>query len=197
MNKIIEKGIIAILPEYIKDRGNCTTIWTKDKEEIVLERSVKTVIRNMAKYYHLDLKAANKTYGELLAIKKSAPIPFTKEDIFINVKTRIPLAKDDGAYGYIKVNTIDKVKESNGEEEKATIYLKDGRSIKVYSRIETLNKNISNGEVLKKVLQNKNPLLVKENPSLYLEEDRPATKKDIAMLYMEIMEIKEGILWFK
>ena len=43
MEQIIQKGIEAILPVYIKDRGNCTRIYTRE-DEIVLDKTIKTII---------------------------------------------------------------------------------------------------------------------------------------------------------
>ncbi len=71
MEKIIEKDIEAILPIYMNDIGNCTVIYTR-KDKIILEKVIKTIIKNLCQYYHLDLKASNKTYGDLLSIKKTS-----------------------------------------------------------------------------------------------------------------------------
>lgn len=188
MEQIIHKGIEAILPVYIKDRGNCTAIYTKE-DEIILEKSIKTVIMNLCKYYHLDLKASNKSYGNLLSIKKYPPIPFTHDQIFIPIKARIPLSKHDGAYGYVNINSIEKICKSKSEDI-FEIYLRNNRIIKVYSKDCTIQRNMNNGEIVKKLLTRNNNPLIKEHESLYEAENALATKKDIAMVYKEIMRIK-------
>ena len=188
MEKIIEKGIEAILPVYVKDRGNCTLIYTRH-DEIIVEKTIKTIIINICKYYHLDLKASNESYGDLLSIKKYPPIPFTYNQIFIPIKTRIPIGKHDGAYGYVNINSIEKITKLKSEDN-SLLHLSNNRSIEVYSKVTTILKNVSKGQVVKKILAKGNTSMIHEEESLYIAEDKAATKKDIAMVYKEIMRIK-------
>lgn len=188
MEQIIQKGIEAILPVYIKDRGNCTTIYTRE-DEFILEKTIKTIISNLCKYYHLDLTASNTTYGNLLSIKKYPPIPLTHDQIFIPIKTRIPIAKHDGAHGFVNINAIEKVVTSKSENN-SIIYLSNNKTIKVYSKDCTIQRNINNGEIVKRLFKRTNSPIIKEQESLYEAEDAIATKKDIAMVYKEIMQIK-------
>ncbi|MDR7869336.1 MAG: competence protein ComK [Tissierellaceae bacterium] len=189
MKDIIEKGIEAILPVYIKDRGNCTVVYTKE-DRIIIEKTSKTVITNLCKYYHLDLRASNKAYGDLLTIKKHPPIPFTYDQIFIPMKTRKPIARHDGAYGYVNMESINKISKSKIENN-TLIYISKDRPIEVYSRLCTIQRNINNGEIVKRLFRRSD--LVREVDSLYMAEDTLATKKDIAMVYKEIMELKKGL----
>ena len=189
MNEIIEKGLEAILPVYIKDRGNCTSIYTNDGE-IILEKAIRSVITNLCNFYHLDLKASNKTYGDLLTIKKNTPIPFTYDKIFIPIKTRKPIAKHDGAYGYVNMDSIKKFSKSKIDNN-SLIYIGNNRVIEVYSKVSTIQRNINNGKIIKRLFKRND--LIREANNLYIAEDTLATKKDIAMVYSEIMEIKKGL----
>lgn len=187
MNDIVEKGLEAILPVYIKDIGNCTIIFTKE-DEVILEKTIKTVITNLCKYYHLDLKASNKTYGNLLTNKKHTPIPLTYNQIFIPIKTRKPIAKHDGAYVYVNIDSIKSISVSNTKNN-CLIYISNNRVIEVYSKLCTIQRNINNGGIVKRLLKRNN--LINDVDNLYIAEDTLATKKDIAMVYREIMEIKK------
>lgn len=193
MQKVFKEEIIAILPSYIKDKGNCTVVWIKNKEPVIIEKTIKTTIKNMCRYYHLDLKSSNKTYGEILSIKRSPPIPFGRDKVFIKVKTRIPLARDDGAYGYINLSAIEKIS-SIKENKRTLVCLKNQQFLEVYGKIETINKNIKNGEIVRRLLREKDTIGVKESPDFYLEESIPATKKDIAIIYMKLVELTEKLL---
>lgn len=192
MEDLVKRGIQAILPIYLKNRGNCTLVYTNNKE-LILEKTIRTVIKNLCQFYHLDLKASNKTYGDLLSIRKHYPIPFNEENIFIQAKTRSPIGKHDGAYGYINIDSIDKIKGDISLPDISIIHLKSGQSIRVLCKETTLNKNIKYGEIIKRLMIKDNRYMVKEPDSLYLEENFPATKGDIAMLYMELIRIKRGI----
>ncbi len=193
MQNIFKEEIIALLPSYIKDRGNSTVVWIQGQEPVIIESTIKTTIKNMCRFYHLDLKASNKTYGELLSIKRSPPIPFKTDKIFIKLKTRIPLARDDGAYGYINLDYIEKTIKIK-ENKKTLIQLRDQQFLEVHGRIETINKTIKNGEIIKKLVGRQDLLEIREEGPSYLEESTPATKKDIALIYMKLVELTDKIL---
>lgn len=189
MEKTIEKQIMAIVPKYISNKGNCTIIYTE--EGIVeIEKSIKTVIKNISKYYHFDLKESNSTYRKLLYCRKNPPVPFTKKDIFILVKTRKPIGKHDGAYGYIRIDSIENIEFNKKEDLHPRIIFKNGQFIQILCTLDTLHKNIKNGEIVKKLLNSKYENRVKERGSLYLDENKPATKADIALLFMEINKLQ-------
>lgn len=190
MEKIIKKDILAIVPKYIQNKGNCTLIYTRD-EIVEMERSIKTVIRNISKYYHFDLKESNSTYKELLYTKKNPPIPFTKEDIFILVKMRKPIGQHDGAYGYVDLDSIDRIEYKKGVDLYPNLLLKNGESLQALCTLVTLNRAIKNGEIVRQVLKSKYEGGVGESSVSYLDEDSPATKRDIALLFMEISRLKE------
>ncbi len=189
MNEIIEKGLQAILPVYIKDIGNCTRIYVKD-DEIVLEKTIRSVIANLCRFYHLDLKASNKSYGDLLTIKKNIPIPFAYDFVLIPIKTRRPIAKHDGAYGFVNMDSIKNISTSKTNNN-SLIYISNNRAIEAYSKLCTIKKNVNNGKIVKRLIKRND--LLKEVNNLYVAEDSLATKKDIAMVYREIMEIKMGL----
>lgn len=191
MEQIIQRGIEAVLPVYIKDRGNCTAIYTGEGE-IILEKTIKTTISNLCRYYHLDLKASNESYGNLLSIKKYPPIPFSHDQIFIPIKVRIPIGKHDGAYGFVNINSIEKVAKSKSQD-KCILYLSNKRTIDIYSKDSTIQRNINNGIIVKRLLDKRDLSLIKEEESLYEAENALATKKDIAMVYKEIMRIKGAL----
>src|SRR5699024_9082159 len=132
------------------------------------------------------LKASNESYGDLLSIKKYPPIPFTYNQIFIPIKTRIPIGKHYGAYGYVNINSIEKVCKTKSKDN-SLLYLSNHRTIEIYSRETTIQRNISKGLVVKKILAHESTPIIHEEESLYIAEDKVATKKDIAMVYKEIM----------
>src|SRR5699024_490019 len=191
MDKIIEKNILAIEPVYIKDKGNCTRVYTEKNEDIAIHKTIRTVINNICKYYHFDIKESKKTYGELLNLKKFPPIPFNSDNVFIYIKMRKPRCIHDGAYGYVKLDEIYKLKEEKDNTTK--IYLRNGNKIKSLSTINTINKRINNGRTVKQLSKGKDNRVIKENESYYIDKDELATKKDIALIYMEMMKIKNII----
>lgn len=192
MKSIVDQGIQAILPIYVKDKGNCTIIYTGDNE-IIMEKVILTVIKNLCRFYHLDLKSSNKTYGDILSMKKYIPIPLDENNIFIQVKTRIPISKHDSAYGYININSIGKVIENINDKGSSTVYLKRGQIIDVLAKVSTVQKSIQNGLIVKEYVNKNNSYSVKEAEVFYVEKNAPVTKGDFAMLYAEFIKIKNAI----
>lgn len=189
MEDLVSKHIMAILPIYIEGKGNCTNVYTK--EGIVeMGLTIKTVIKNLCEYYCLDLKSCNRTYGSLLSSKYRPPIPFNSEDIFIQFKTRTPIGRHDGAYGYFNINSIKRIKNIGN---KTMIYLCNDVEIEILMSIHTVKKYINNGEIVKKLIKDNRTKGSKENLNFYEEENAPATKADIALLYLKMLEIRERL----
>lgn len=190
MEKIIKKNILVIEPIYIKDIGNCTRIYTEKEGSIEIEKTIKTVINNISKYYCFDMKEGKKKYGELLNIKKFPPIAFNPNNIFIYIKMRKPISIHDGAYGYIRYDVIEKIIEKDNIR---IIKLKNGEQISTLSSISIINKRINNGKIVKRLSEDNINSILKEDPEFYINKNQLATKSDIALLYMKMLELKEVI----
>lgn len=139
----------------------------------------------------MDLKVSNKTHDDPLSIRKHHPIAFDKNNIFIQAKTIVPIGKHDGTYGYINIDSIDRIGKFTMDT--SFINLKDGQAVKVLCREETPVKNIKHGEILQRLIKEKDNFLIKESGNLYLEENPLANKGDMAMIYMELIEIKNDL----
>lgn len=189
MEDIVSRNIMAILPVYVSDKGNCTYVYL-DEEIVELDLTIKTVIKNLCVHYCLDLKSCNKTYGSLLSSKYRPPIPFNQSNIFIQFKTRTPIGKHDGAYGYFNINSIKSVK---SVKKNTLITLTSGEEITVMMSFYTVKKYIANGEVVRKLMKDNKDKIMKSSLDFYEEENAPATKSDIALLYLKMLEIRERL----
>ena len=72
-----EKVIAALVPCYHGVYGNATEVMYLWREPVFLPRTVKTVLRNTAREYTIDLKASREKYGKLLGCGRAVPIPLT------------------------------------------------------------------------------------------------------------------------
>ena len=61
----------------------------------------------------------------------------------IQAKTRIPLGKHDGAYGYINIAAIKEIRKSMTNEDRCIIYLRYGQEIEIHCKKSTLDKESS------------------------------------------------------
>lgn len=188
MKDIFSNEILAIIPIYLAVKGNCTKVYTNEGE-IIVNMSIKTVIKRLCAHYRLDLRASNRHFGGLISIKNAIPIPLSKDNILIQVKVRKPIGKDDGSMGYFNLNSINKVKALKKD---AAIILNNGTEIICMSSPDTIKRHMNHGELIKKLYEDKQPI-VKEAMEYYVASDTPATKSDIARIFMMIQEIVHKI----
>lgn len=190
IDEIILEDIVAFIPVYLTLKGNCTLIYTDKGSSYNIEKALNTVLNRLAKYYLVDLKATKGYCANILSIKNLTPIPFNKDNIFVPIKVRKPLFKNDGAIGYINIEYIDKTRRHNAI---TSIYLNNGIIIESLSSLETVNRHIKNGHIVKKFWKEKQSNIHVKEKNFYEEYNQPATKGDIALLIKEILEIKQVI----
>ncbi|MDD4726379.1 MAG: competence protein ComK [Tissierellia bacterium] len=163
MQELINKGIMAIVPEYVKDRGNCVTVYTNKSKPVTLEKGIKTVLRNLFKYYMVDLNETKKRYINLVSSPNNMPLPLSKNDIFIPLKTRKPICKNDGATGYINMRYLKKVIKN---ENSTTIQLDNNTNIECLSSETTVKNHLRNGNIVSKCYEERS-MFVAENQVTY------------------------------
>ncbi|WP_313755600.1 competence protein ComK [Tissierella sp.] len=152
MENILNKDIMAIVPEYVEGRGNCTKIYAMDMEPVILDKSIKTIIRLIGKHYMIDLGELKKRYRNLISSPNLVPIPLSKRDIFIPFKTRVPMYKNDGAFGYINMKYIEKIKEEKGS---TVVYLSNGTKIPCLCSLSTIDKHMKNGNIVSRCYEDR------------------------------------------
>jgi len=163
VENILNKDIMAIVPEYVEDRGNCTKIYAMDIEPMILDKSIKTIIRLIGKHYMIDLGELKKRYRDLISSPNLVPIPLSKKDIFIPFKTRVPMYKNDGAFGYINMKHIEKIKEEKGS---TIVYLSNGVKILCLCSLATVDKHMKNGNIVSRCYEDRS-IRVKEEEAIY------------------------------
>lgn len=189
MEEWIKNDLLAIIPTYDGESGNCTYIETNNGRTKI-NKTIKTVIRYICGYYQLDLKESNKYYRKLPPIKVNLPIPITPELVYIQLKLREPIGKDDGAMGYVKLKAIDKIVKREGD---VYIRLNNKVELQTFCSFETVDKQIHYGQLVRELVGKKESLMVRESLHYYNQQDGPAMKSDIARLYMKIDDILNKI----
>lgn len=183
MKALIERKILALLPHYTREGANYTKVKVLDGEEIVIEKNINSTLKYICAYYHYDLKSSSKTCREVLGIKKTPPIAINKDMVFIAIKTRKPIGKDDGAYSYINIESIRRFKDGN-------IDFKNEASLKVDCKLKTIEKNIKQARLLKDIIYSRN-ILIKEEDEIYKREE--SLKVDLEMVYRKLIEIEKNL----
>ncbi len=150
-NTIKFNEVEAMLPVYVKDKGNCTEIITKDSSYIQ-SATIETCISKLADYYNISLYHNRINYGNELGITNKVPVVINDNLAYIHVNVREPMFKHDSANGFVDLNTIKQVFQEDGY---AVILLNSGRIIKTRQSLKSLKKSILNGRITKDLYKEK------------------------------------------
>lgn len=186
MERLYNNILIAILPIYEENIGDCTEIIVQEGSSFILNYKLSTIIKALEKYYMINLKETNRIYSKFINSKNLIPIPFDANNIFIPIKTRVPIFKNDRAFGYINLKSIKGIIQ---REDFTEINFKNGESIKCFAKKSTVQKHINNGNIVR-------TCFVKRTMQVYREKNEynsliPATKQDIEKLMSMICEFQK------
>lgn len=137
---LLKRGILAIIPLYKTGVGNITKVILEDGE-VEIYVGIKTVVENLAKSYFLDLRESFKYYRALLMKNKNLPLVLNQDNIYIQVKTRHPIGKNDGAMSFINYKHIKTIE--NGD-----LILDNGEKIWTFTTNRTLQSLIKDARVI-------------------------------------------------
>lgn len=165
MNNIFNEEIMAIMPEYIDQRGNCTVLYAKGSQPVVIDKSIKTVIRLIGKHYMIDLEESRKRYSALMSSSILVPIALSKKDVFVPFKTRVPMYKNDGAFSYINMNYIQKIRKSKNST--TIIHLVNGMTIECISCSNTVDNHMRNGNIVSRCYEERS-MQISEDEEKYM-----------------------------
>ena len=146
MKTIHEEKIQAIIPKYTPF-GDITYIFTRKNSVLKIHTSLRTTIKNIYDYYTIDFRSQGRKFRKQ-GIYQNPPLVFDNS-VFVKIKVRKPITKSDGAYGYINLDSFDKVVIENG---KSYLLLKDGLKLKFLDSKSTLSKNLLIGQEIKNKL---------------------------------------------
>lgn len=114
--------MVAILPIYEKGVGNVSRVFYRDGAEDVIPMRVARVMDRLFYEHLLSRHAVEEYYGGFLGIKRNVPAVISRDVVYVPVKVRRPMVRDDGAYGYVLFREI-------SAQDGARIVLYDGRVI--------------------------------------------------------------------
>ena len=137
-----KEEVVAIEPKYVKGKGNMNIVHLKNGEVKEDKRRIQTIMKNMAMLELFDLKLGRKLIEMNVGISKNIPYVFDLENIFVAVKTRVPIGKNDGAMSFVKLSEI-----VNSEIEEDTLLLSTGSSLKFLEKASKVQERIRYGKV--------------------------------------------------
>lgn len=197
MKEILKYKVLALVPEYTKEGANFTRVLLLNRDGVILKKNINSSLKTICQFYHFDLKSSNKTAKEMLGMTKSPPIAIANDLVFIAVKTRTPIGRDDGAYSYINIAMIEKVREGNRDINiEVEIIFKDGKSLKVISSAKTIEKSIKYANILKQTISSRiidKMGMVKESQEEFYIDEYAGLRKDLDIIYRKLQTIEKTL----
>lgn len=126
----LRDNIIALRPVYT-DEGNSTEIYLHKGTQFVDRRGIKSVITALARSYAIDLSAQRKNMQDKLTRKGLMPFYLDNKRVFVPMKMRKAVSKNDMVYGYVDVSCIGDVKLQGNRD--CRLWLNDGRKMEILS----------------------------------------------------------------
>ena len=122
---LYKENIVAVEPIYEKGFGDATKIYLENGETIIDKRKINTVLKEIAKTELIDMKQVHELIKKYSSLKKSLPHVFDKNHIYIGIKTRKPICKNDGTLAFVNLNKIKEYPRNNIIILKSGQYLTD------------------------------------------------------------------------
>ena len=93
--------IAAIIPFYSNEGANSTCILLREGSKIHKTCSGKKYLHYMLYEFHLDPRAVAHWTYEVIGSKLNTPLTISNDIIFLPVKMRPTVSKQDGCFGYV------------------------------------------------------------------------------------------------
>ncbi|MDD4802806.1 MAG: hypothetical protein PHF24_07690 [Syntrophomonas sp.] len=145
----IREEIIGLKPLY-SDTGNATVIYLR-QGEVMDTRGCRSVLKALASCYASDLTAQRRKMEGCLGSKGILPFYLGMERVFIPLKMRKVVSKNDAVYGFLDAQYIGSVV-VNGNT-RCLLTLIDGRQLEILSSLNTIRQSQQMGQRLLEQLQ--------------------------------------------
>lgn len=149
MKEVLDKGLMAMIPRHIDKKGSCTSLYVKDLDPIVIEKTTEAVLEDIEKYLKIDLKEIRSRYTQMILSNNIVPFALSDDDIFIAIKTRDQILSDDESLGYINIKYIKEMKKGKNESS-TNITLANNVIIKCSTDLVTVSRSIINAHLIRK-----------------------------------------------
>lgn len=138
--------ITYFVPFYAENIGSITMTAWENGEETQENITCRAYLAKLCRKHAVDSIYSRDKYGRLLGCVNCVPIPLSGELLLIPLKVRKPICKSDGAMGYVNFHHVTYCEEDNNGY--TDIILKNGKRIKILSRLKTVRRNINDAAII-------------------------------------------------
>lgn len=119
--------------------------------------------------------------------RSQAPVKFNREQIYIYIKLRQPVGRDDGAYGWVNYCEIEEVQDQAGGL--GSLRLASGYDLATLETRDCLERKLRLAQLVDEILPEKG-----EGSGFEASPHRPATYSDILLLIKKMEELEKILL---
>jgi hypothetical protein len=180
----------AYIPCY--NNGNVVQAVTKDGQTVMVEKSIKSLLKNLLRRNGQDYSLLKKSISGCTGKDKCIPVPLSIDTVLIPAKVRKAIGTNDGAFAYVDLYSI----ESLYGDKNSTIRLRCGRDINTLESEKTIRSRMKAGAAIMEWFSSRllgDGSLKDCISGIKGEYDKAATKGDITLLAYEIMKLRNLI----
>lgn len=141
-------NLAALIPCYDPGGGNATLIYTISGELERDRRTVRWILRRLARACCVDLDAARLRFGEYLACNQGVPLPFTDALVLVPLKVRRPVGRNDGSWGYFNPAAVEDVVVGSDGSAGSVLLLHGGHLVGCLYTLKTVKKRLQAGSIV-------------------------------------------------
>lgn len=146
-------GLLCLLPVYTRE-GNGTEILLEHREPLYSRYKTKTLVRQLARYFMVDMKEAQRKYAAICGRSYAVPLPLRPDFILVPVRARSALVKDDGTRAYVVQSKIAEVITAAGDnreqQTRTRLVFTGGGHLDVPQRMASLRSLLTQARLIEK-----------------------------------------------
>ncbi len=145
--------IAALFPisESSPEGGKRTRICYSDGKAEEISHRVKTVLRNTADYFSINIVRQRQRYGEYLQRRQGVPLPLSSGIVLVPLKMLKSSLYNDEVTGYVNACHVLKISEASPEEAalgiRCILHLKGGHRIPCHFSVKSVKRKVRTAQL--------------------------------------------------
>jgi hypothetical protein len=190
----MKREIAALIPASHPQGGEATLLITVKGEKILDKRSINWIIRRLAEYNNIDLRAIKKNYGPLLGKKRFIPLPLSQKLVYLPLTLKTDTIPVDKRMAYVSLEQIGGVeRKENTKESTLTISLRCGIELTCCNALTTIRTRIRDSKLIQKIILSEQD---EKGKYIFNLEGRPAFFAENSPDQEEIARLTAALLYF-
>lgn len=146
----MKKEIAVLIPASHPQGGEATLLITVKGEKILDRRSANWIMKRLAEYHNIDLRAIKKNYGPLLDKKRYIPFPLSKKLVYLSLTLKTDTVPKDKRMSYVSLEQIRGVEK---KEDQNIILLRNGVELICCNTMPTIRTRFRDSRLIQKIIQ--------------------------------------------